>query len=85
MTDKALAESPLPFIRRKGQEARVFSVNANVTESEQKEIYDAIHEASFKSASDGVRSVLLGWARGKILPVIPSNERRKRDRRKKAS
>jgi len=81
MSDKPLSpQSALPFKRQQGP-ARLLTVGASVTEDEQAEIYAALDEAGYKSASEGAREVLLAWTRGKALPVIPSNERRRKDRR----
>lgn len=85
MSDKTLSpQTGLPF-KRQQVEPRLQTVGASVNEDEQRDIYKALHEAGYKSASEGSREVLLAWARGKALPLIPSNERRRKERRKRSA
>lgn len=54
-----------PFARGLGPK-KACTVGASVTADEKIEIELALHQSGFKSASEGARTVLLGWARGEL-------------------
>lgn len=57
--------SPAKATRRRGTRKEV--IGGSVTRMEKAEIETAIKNAGFHTASEGVRDVLLDWARGNLV------------------
>lgn len=88
MSKQTLSRNSTPPFQRRQGPPRLLTVGASVDAEEQVTIYNAIHDAGFKSASEGARVVLLAWSRGQPLPVQDerrTEERRTAERRKPAA
>lgn len=88
MSKKTLSPKTTPPFQRRQGPPRLLTVGASVDANEQTDIYNALHDAGFKSASEGARVVLLAWARGETMPLLDERrqaERRESERRKPAA
>ena len=63
MTDMNLGNSTLSFGRRQGPSARTSSLGASVTQREYTEVINALVQGGFASQSEGIRTVLLAFAK----------------------